>query len=128
MEYCASAASIFAEEFWRIVEGFVEVLVNLKVQIKNVEEISWMINNVDCQSCIGKTILWKKCSEDCDILQNVKSIMWYWKNFHNVESLIRKLPQCGKYANKTSTMWKVLSRKLPQCGKYANKTSTMWNM
>ena len=40
MEYCASAASIFAEEFWRIVEGFVEVLVNLKVQIKNVEEIS----------------------------------------------------------------------------------------
>ena len=29
MEYCASAASMLAEEFWQIAEGFVEVLVNL---------------------------------------------------------------------------------------------------
>ena len=29
MEYCASAASMLAEEFWQIAEGFVEVPVNL---------------------------------------------------------------------------------------------------
>ena len=74
MEYCASAASMLAEEFWRIVEGFVEVLVNLKAQIKNVEEISQMINYVICKSYIGKTILWKKCLEDSDILQNMEGI------------------------------------------------------
>ena len=57
MEYCASAASMLAEEFWQIAEGFVEVPVNLYTQIKNVEEISRMINNVDSKSYIGKTIL-----------------------------------------------------------------------
>ena len=75
MEYCASAASMLAEEFWRIEERFVEVLVNLQAQIKNVEELSRMINNVDCKSYIGKTNLWKKCSGDCDILPNGESIM-----------------------------------------------------
>ena len=60
MEYCASAASMLAEEFWQTAEGFVEVLVNLWAQIKNVEEISQMINNVECKSYRGKTILWKK--------------------------------------------------------------------
>ena len=29
MEYCASGASMLAEEFWQIVEGFVEVPVNM---------------------------------------------------------------------------------------------------
>ena len=29
MEYCASAASMLAEEIWQIAEGFVEVPVNL---------------------------------------------------------------------------------------------------
>ena len=75
MEYCASAASMLAEEFWQIAEGFVEVPVNLQAQIKNVEEITQMINNVDSKSYKGKTILWKKCLEDSDILQNVESIM-----------------------------------------------------
>ena len=75
MEFCASAASMLAEEFWQIAEGFVEVPVNLQAQIRNVEEISKMINNVDSKRYIGKTILWKKCLEDSDILQNVKSIM-----------------------------------------------------
>ena len=42
---------------------------------ENVEEIFQMINNVDSKSYIGKTILWKKCLEDSDILQNVESIM-----------------------------------------------------
>ena len=104
MEYCASAASMLAEEFWQIVEGFVEVPVNLQAQIKNVEEISRMINNVDGKSYIGKTILWKKCFEGSDILQNVES------NIHKVESaiyLLTKLPQCGKCVDKTSTMRKV---------------------
>ena len=75
MEYCASGASMLAEEFWQIVEGFVEVPVNLQAQIKNLEEISRMINNVDSKSYIGKTILWKKCLEGSDILQNVESVM-----------------------------------------------------
>ena len=34
MEYCASAASMLAEEIWQIAEGFVEVPVNLMVQLK----------------------------------------------------------------------------------------------
>ena len=38
MEYCASAASMLAEEFWQIAEGFVEVPVNLQAQIKKVKE------------------------------------------------------------------------------------------
>ena len=29
MEYCASAASMLAEEIWQIAEGFVEVSANL---------------------------------------------------------------------------------------------------
>ena len=29
MEYCASAASMLAEEFWQIAEGFAEVQVNI---------------------------------------------------------------------------------------------------
>ena len=68
MEYCVSAASMLAEEFWQIAEGFVE-------GFKNVEEIFLMINNVDGKSFIGKTILWKKCLEVSDILQNVENIM-----------------------------------------------------
>ena len=75
MEYRASAASMLAEEFWQIAEGFVEVPVNLQAQIKNVEEISRMINNVDSKSCIGQTKLWKKGLEDSDILQNLEIIM-----------------------------------------------------
>ena len=74
MEYCASAASMLTEEFWQIAEGFVEVPVNLWAQI-SVDEISRMINNMDSKSYIGKTILWKKCLEDSNILQNVESIM-----------------------------------------------------
>ena len=69
-----------------------------------------MINNVDCKSYIGKTILWKKCLEGSDILQNVESII------HKVEGAIflpTKLPQYGNYANQTSTMWKVCYKKLP---------------
>ena len=73
MEYCASAASMLAEEFWQIAEGFVEVPVNLQAQIKNVEEIFQIINNVESKSCIGKTTLWKQCLED--IIQNVERIM-----------------------------------------------------
>ena len=60
-----------------------------------------------------------------------------WKvckqNFQNVERVITKPPQCGKYANKTSTIWKLCCKnfhneetmvtKLPPCGNYANKTS-----
>ena len=75
MEYCASAASMLAEEFWQIAEGFVEVPVNLQAQIRNVEEISRMMKNANSKSYIDKTILWKKCLEDSDILQNVESIM-----------------------------------------------------
>ena len=33
MEYCASAASMLAEEIWQIVEGFVEIPANLWAQI-----------------------------------------------------------------------------------------------
>ena len=33
MEYCASAASMLAEEIWQIAEGFAEVPVNLLVQL-----------------------------------------------------------------------------------------------
>ena len=98
MEFCASAASMLAEEFWQIAEGFLELPVNLQVQIKN----------VDGKSYIGKTILWKKCFEDIDILQNVESKLC--GIIHKVQSaicLLTKYPQCGKYANETSTMWKV---------------------
>ena len=59
MEYCASAASMLAEEFCQIAEGFVEVPVNLQAQIKNVEEISQMINNMDSKGYIGKKIVEK---------------------------------------------------------------------
>ena len=45
------------------------------VGIMNVEEISRMIKNVGGKSFTGKTILWKKCLEDSDILQNVESII-----------------------------------------------------
>ena len=34
MEYCASAASMLAEEIWQIAEGFVKVPVNLLAQLK----------------------------------------------------------------------------------------------
>ena len=34
IKYCASAASMLAEEIWQIAEGFVEVPVNLLVQLK----------------------------------------------------------------------------------------------
>ena len=34
MEYCASAASMLAAEIWQIVEGFVEVPINLKTQLE----------------------------------------------------------------------------------------------
>ena len=55
-----------------------------------------------------------------------------------MENMFTKLPQCGSYANKTSTMWKkakknfhnveIMVTKLPQCGNYAYKTSTMWKV
>ena len=38
MEYCASTASVLAEEIWQIVEGF--------AGWRNVEEMFQMINNV----------------------------------------------------------------------------------
>ena len=75
MEYCASAVSMLAEEFWQIAERCVEVPVNLQAQVQNVEETSQMINNVDGKSFVCKTILWKKCLEDSDILSNVESMM-----------------------------------------------------
>ena len=34
MEYCASVASMLAEEIWQIAEGFVEVSANLLAQLK----------------------------------------------------------------------------------------------
>ena len=34
MEYCASAMSMLAEEFWQIAEEFVEVPANLYAQLK----------------------------------------------------------------------------------------------
>ena len=96
MEYCASAASMLAEEFWQIAEGFVEV--------QNVE------SNI----------------------YKVESAFHLLTNFHNVESMLTKLPHFGKFAKKTSTMWKVGQQnfhhvervitkppqcvKLPQCG------------
>ena len=94
---------MLAEEFGQIAEGFVEVPVNLQAQIKKVEEISRMVNNVDSKSYIDKTILWKTVTSSkiwkalCDIIHKVESAI----------CLLTKLPQCGKYANKTSTMRKV---------------------
>ena len=47
------------------------------------------------------------------------------------------IPQCGKSAKKTSTMWNMCQQnfhnvehvtKYSQCGKYANKTSRMWKL
>ena len=34
MDYCASAASMLAEEIWQIEEGFVEVPTNFQAQFK----------------------------------------------------------------------------------------------
>ena len=65
-----------------------------------------------------------------------------------MESILTKFPQCGKFAKKTSTMWKVCQqnfhnvervitkppqcgkydRKFPQCGNHANKPSTIWEV
>ena len=50
---------MLAEEFCQIAEGFVEVPINLWAQIKNVEEMSQMINNVDSKGYIGKKIVEK---------------------------------------------------------------------
>ena len=51
MEYCASAASMLAEEIWQIAEGFVDVLAHIcRLSWKNVEEMFQMINNVDFDS------------------------------------------------------------------------------
>ena len=63
MEYWTSAASMLAEEFWQIAEGFVEV--------QNVEIIIYKVETAIC----GK---------------------FAKENFHNVESMPKKLPQCGK--------------------------------
>ena len=64
----------------------------------------------------------------CDIIHKVESAI----------CLLTKLPQCGKFAKKTSTMWKVCQQnfhnvecvvtKPSECGKYAIKTSTMWKL
>ena len=56
----------------------------------------------------------------CGKFDKKTSTMWNvcQQNFHNVEHVITKPPQWGKYAKK----------KLPQCGNYANKTSTMWKV
>ena len=40
MEYCASATSMLAEEFWQIAEGFVEV--------QNVESIIYKVETEIC--------------------------------------------------------------------------------
>ena len=59
MEYCASAASMLAEEIWQIAEGFVEVPVNLLVQLKKMEKIYQMINNVD--NFVEETLIIAQC-------------------------------------------------------------------
>ena len=66
-----------------------------------------MINNVDSKSYKGKTFCgrnaWKTVISSkmlkalCDIIHKVKSVI----------CLLTKLPQCGKYANKTSKLRKV---------------------
>ena len=45
MEYCASAASMLAEEIWQIVE--VQIC---RLNLRNVEEMSQMINNAESHS------------------------------------------------------------------------------
>ena len=47
MEYCTSAVSMLAEEIWQIAEGFVEVPVNLLVQMQKCGKNIPMINNMD---------------------------------------------------------------------------------
>ena len=47
MEYCASAASMLAEEIWHIAEGFVEVPVN---QLNKCGKMFQMFNNVHCKN------------------------------------------------------------------------------
>ena len=60
---------MLAEEIWQIVEGFVEVPVNLLVQLKKCGKIFQMINNVD--NFVEETL--------------IISTMWKatWDIFHN---------------------------------------------
>ena len=83
-----------------------------------------MVNNVDSKSYIDKTILWKTVTSSkmwkalSDIIPKVVSAIClltkltqcgklFLENFHNVESMPTKLPQCGMCNNKTSAMWNV---------------------
>ena len=50
MENWVSAASMLLEKIMYIAEAFLEVPANLWAQLKNVEEIFQMINNVVCHS------------------------------------------------------------------------------
>jgi len=95
----------------------------------------WIVKVIKVKQFCGRNALKKVISSKiwkalCDI-----------DIFHKVESaicLLTKLPQFGKFAKKTSTMWKVCQQKFhnvervitkpPQCGNYANKTSTMWKL
>ena len=72
MEYCASAASMLAEEISQIAEGFVEVPANMQVQLKI------------CGRYVPKLLLivfsiWKV---PCDSFHNMVSTIG---NFHFVE-------------------------------------------
>ena len=77
--------------------------------------------------------MWKAL---CDIIHKVERAICLPTNFHNVERMLTKLPQCGKFAKENSTMWKLFQQtfhnvervitKPSQCIKYANKTPTMW--
>ena len=50
MEYCASAASMLAEEILQIAEGFVEVPQIFRLYWRNMDDMVQMITNVECHS------------------------------------------------------------------------------
>ena len=70
MEYCVSAASMLAEEIWQIAEGFVEVPVNLLVQLKKCGKIFQMINNVD--NFVEETLIIPQCGKQLGIFSTIR--------------------------------------------------------
>ena len=70
LEYCASAASMLAEEIWQIAEGFVEVPVNLLVQLKKCAKIFQMINNVD--NFVEETLIIPQCGKQLGIFSTIR--------------------------------------------------------
>ena len=70
MEYCASAASMLAEEIWQIAEGFVEVSVNLLVQLKKCGKLFQMINNVD--NFVEETLIIPQCGKQLGIFSKIR--------------------------------------------------------